>query len=517
MSESSKSKTKTRFQSIAIIIAVLVFILGLGYVGGYFLMPGMIESAYQNKDCNKVLSLDGLYIGWYPDVVANKEIAGLAMECAVYTQAIRSEEMENWQDTYNIYRVYLNTYPQGLFTADAHARAANVLMSIVKDEISREKYSEAISNIDSLLNEYGDTETAAAAGKLRFDLYISLGKFLRETGDFTGAEYVFKDVNAWAREKNDVEYFNLSQFELSQTYLEWGLELQAQGKFTDALDKFSVAISPDPVSSSNSELAAVVRDKQASLYAQWGDHLIVQKDYANAMERYKTAASLSEDQSKANDLIANGYLRWASEVVAGEDFFGALVLLDFAEKVAVTDSTRNLVNDTRADLYGEFSKSQGKQAQKAMDDAIRIVCEHHIQPRLSIFGVDNEETRVGIYGVSEQLPNSLAATTPGSLHYVACIEKDSKIVSKVGITVSSQQFNPNNPPGVMQVNYHRIKNMWNVVMRKIDTGDEIDITVIEGSEPPTLGNGASLSALNWYGSEPDFADLVNWISSVVKE
>jgi tetratricopeptide (TPR) repeat protein len=520
MSELSTNKEKSPFQRIrvpVILIAVLVAVTGLVYAGGYFLLPGTVKSAYQDRDCEKVLSREGLYTRLYPAMIADKETSGMVRECAVYILATRSEESGMWRESFDTYRVYTETYPQGLFAGDAHEHAAVVLITLARDEVSQEKYSEAEGDILSLLEGYADTAAASEAVQLKTDLQMGLGARLRESGDFAGAEQVFKEVNAWAQENKETEFARSSQLELAQTYLEWGQALQERGMFPEAKARFDTAAFTDPDPASPSGPAAQVKGSQAELYIQWGAHLIRQKDFANAMMQYEAAGKFlgETDPAGAKDIIVKGYVQWATEVISEEDFLGALVLLDFAEKNAETAFTKRLVDDKRSDLYLAFSRSEGEQAKDAMADAVRIACEHHTQSNLPIFARDSENILAGIDGVEDQLPESVVATTPATLHYAACIDEDTKLVGTLTLPISTTQFG--GPPGVVQVTYGNYQYVWNVVLRYVYTGEEILLTVIEGVPPADLiPFNIDATTFSYYGARPDIEELARLIQDVAK-
>ena len=522
MSESSKKNTKTLSpRTIIIIVLVLVFVVMLGgYASGYFILPNMIRSAYSDGNCETVLSRNDLYSGVYPFAVANEVDSELIRECAVYTLAIASEEAKSWRDSYNAFSVYSETYPNGLFTDAAHEHSAVVLMSLINEDVEQGNYSQANAGINDILENYGDTPTAADAEKLKSNLRIGLGKDLRATGDFAGAERIFKELNAQAQENNQADDVKLSQLELAQTHLDWGQELQSQENFAEARAKFDIAISIDPDPSAGSGPAAQANASLAGLYTQWGDYLITQKDFANAMARYKTAATLSgsDDPSAANDIIAKGYIQWAAELINGEDFLGALVLLDFAQESGGTDTIKTLVDDVRSDLYLAFSNSDGEQAQKEMQDAVRIVCVHHIQPSLPIFGLDQSTIRARVYGTEEPLPESIAAVTPASLHYAACIEEDTRRVEELTIYVDAKIYCAR-CVGTAQRYFQSFQYFWNVSLRKIDGGDKVGATAIDGDKPvklDPLNINTDARFYSFFGAKPDIEDLADWIEAIIK-
>lgn len=518
MSESSKAVAASPFyrSRLFILLVAVIALLGFGYIGGYFVLPNMIRSTYSNGNCASVLSWNDIYSNVYSFVALNETSAGLVKECAIYTLAITNEQAESWQDSYNAFSVYSETYPHGLFTKEAHEHSAVTLMSLVNGDIGKGNYSKANERLNYVLENYGDTSIVADAEKLKSDLRVTLGTDLRDAGNFADAEQIFKEINQQAQVNNRAEEVRSSQLELAQTYLKWGLELQSQKKFAEAKAKFDLAVSTDPDPSSESGPAAQVNANQADLYIQWGDYLISQKDFANAMQLYKTAASFSgSDDPSANDIIAKGYVQWATELMNEEDFLGGLVLLDFAQESSNTDATQTLVDGTRSDLFHAFSQSDGEQARKAIDDAVRIVCVHHTQPSLPIFGLDEENIRAGVDGAGESLPESIAATIPATLHFVACVEDDTKLVGTLTLPISNTLFGGS--PGVTQITYANFQYIWNVVLRKVDTGEDVKETVVEGVKPaPLVDYNIDFATYNYFGAKPKITDLADWIQTVIK-
>ena len=521
MSESSKESSAIPLQRNRVFIILIIMgvvLLGIGYGGGYFVLPSLVKSAYQAKNCDNALSRHDLYRSIYPFANEENEMTDLIRECAVYTLATTNEAAEAWRDSYNTFSVYSETYPQGLFTSEVYEHSALVLMGMVNEAVEQKDYSIASNNLNFILENYGDAETVADAEKLKSDLRVELGANLRETGDFVGAEQIFKEINMQAQDNNRTEDVRASQLELAKTYLGWGLELISQENFVEAKAKLDTAMSTDPDPSSSSGPAAQAKASQVDLYTQWGDYLIEQKDFANAMERYKTAATLSgsDDPSAPNDIISDGYIQWATEVGNAEDFLGALILLDFAQERSATDVTKTLVDEARSDLYLAFSKSDGEQAQQAMEDAVRIVCAHNIQPSLPIFGLDVENVRASAYGTDDQLPSeSIVATTPASLHYVACVDEETKVAGTLTLPVSTRTFGGG--PGTVQVTYANYQYVWNVVLREIDTGKDVETTMIEGAKPATLAiENIDLTTFDYFGSKPDIVDLADWVLTVIE-
>jgi hypothetical protein len=156
-----------------------------------------------------------------------------------------------------------------------------------------------------------------------------------------------------------------------------------------------------------------------------------------------------------------------------------------------------------------------------MLDAAKSVCRHHVVPRLPIFGLDAENVRTLVDGAAGELPANIAAATPGSMHYVACVEEESKVAGTAVHPISSSAFDPNPPFSTVQVVYKSFQYTWNVSLREVDSGREAKSTVILGGDPPLLPSTpseiyAGATSPNYYGRKPDLADLADWLETALR-
>jgi tetratricopeptide (TPR) repeat protein len=443
----------------------------------------------------------------YPAFMMDVNTLDSIRECAVYTLAITNAEKKSWRDSYNAFQVYSETYPQGLFITEAHEKGAEALTGLANAELTEKKYPQAVIDLNLILNKYGDTKSAPKADELFPQLYASWGGELRTGGDFTRAEQVFTEYQGWANTRNKSEAVSSASQELAQTYLDWALALQAQKKFEEAKSKLDSAVTTDPTPQAASGPAQQATASLPQLYIQWGDYLVTQNDFEGAFELYNTALTLnSGDQSVAKDASANGYLKWADSLVAGEDFLGALKQADHAQENAATDSMKKNVEDARIKIYLAFSKSNGKQAQQAMQDAIKWVCEQHEAPKLPIFGLDPDHKLAGLYGLDQKLPAEVTAKTPGEMHYVVCVDE---VVSKI----------------IQYVNFYgyemfRIRESWSISLRETATGRLVENHIEDGKDPVALPTepGAIVQGgrIQRYFGRPDMSNLITWLITVMK-
>ena len=238
MSEAAELNKTIRSRRSTIILGVVsALVLLLVYGGGLIALPLSIVSNYQSKNCDSVLSLDEIYASLYPAFMQDTSLENYVMECAVYTLANRNEEKNAWRDSYDAYRVYVNTYPNGLFVKEANKQSAGVLVELAKDQLSEKKYYEAIGSLNLVLSEYADTNASADTTSLFPEIYTAWGADLRATGDFENAVNVFNEFQAWIQKNQKTEFEIETQRELAKTYLEWGLSLQAQKQFEEAKEQ----------------------------------------------------------------------------------------------------------------------------------------------------------------------------------------------------------------------------------------------------------------------------------------
>ena len=154
MSETAETNRTSQKRRITFFIAIAVVVfLVLVYVGGIFILPASIQASHQNKKCGSTLTLNSIYTSIYPSFMADKSLAGPVMECAVFTLASLNEEKKAWLDSYDAFNVYSETYPNGLFIAEAHEDSAVVLTGLAREQLSEKKYAEAMGSLNLVLSK----------------------------------------------------------------------------------------------------------------------------------------------------------------------------------------------------------------------------------------------------------------------------------------------------------------------------------------------------------------------------
>lgn len=516
MSDNTAAPIPVRKSRTKLILAVLsVLILLLIYGAGFIALPVTIMSSFQGRDCDTVLLLHKAYTGLYPGFMQDGTLPASVNECGSYLTASSYEEGGDWRAAYDAYHAYSTTYPDGLFAAQAHEHGALALMNLAREQIQGEHYKEALDGLERIVSDFADTHTSAEAWTMIPSTYVSWGSDLRDDEQFEQAEQAFYRFKIWSQNNQKQDLEKDAQRELAQVYVAWGLSFQSQKQYESALAKFDQALSID----AQSEFASTGQGKAGmrTVYVEWGNELLKQDQIPEALEKFGNAVSLADggEDNGARDALANGYLLWASDLSAEEDFRGALDKMDMAENTAGSDEMKRLLETALGEIYLTFSNSTGKQAQQVMKETLEIVCKKNNTPALPIFSLNQNGIRVGLYGIVDKLPEDLAARTPGEMHYIACVRQEERIID------SESRYSLARFPGGSYVSFfvwqYRIKTFWHISLRNIETGDEYAATTLEGGAPPPFPEKRSeWGEGRFYGEPPSMNKLVEWLQTVIQ-
>ena len=507
--EAPTKKTKPR---IILLIALVLssLLLFLAYGAGAIGLPVLILSNHQNRNCDSVLTLDKIYTSLYPSFIEDQTLLAPVQECEAYTSAVAKEETESWLEAYDAYQAYSSTYPTGLYVTEAHQHSAAALLHLSQEQIEQKKYKEALANLNLIVASYSDTAVITDAWHLFPSVYTPWGAGLREAGDFATSEQILTEFQTWSLTNQQNEAVTASQRELVETYLAWGLELQSQAQFENAITKFGLAATADPQSQFDS--AAKVNAGQTGAYIDWGNELLDQDQFPVAIEKFELAISKSDgtNDESAKDALANGQIQWAYKLSADEDFQAALEHLDSANEAAATDAMRKSVEKALQDTYLAFSKSSGPQARRALKEVLETVCKDRKEPDLPIFGLNKDSVRFAIFGVDDKLPENLTAKTPGEMHYIACVTMDNRTVEtrmhkRVVLDFGRFQY-------YVLVEQFRVQVIWDVRLLKTGTSKSVAEETFKGALPPPFAENAGDY---FYGAVP-MEEFTAWLQSILQ-
>jgi hypothetical protein len=118
-----------------------------------------------------------------------------------------------------------------------------------------------------------------------------------------------------------------------------------------------------------------------------------------------------------------------------------------------------------------------------------------------------------IYGVEAQLPEGVAATTPGELHYAACVTEETHTIESRSQKVIVQRT----AWGYyyMLVQQYRAELLWNIDLVKTDALESAAKKTFTGGMPPPFPAG-NVSGDYFYGPPPTMAELADWFLSIIK-
>lgn len=494
-----------------IVLGLSCLVLLLVYGAGFLALPVWILTKYHGKNCDSALTLNRIYTSLYPTFVRDTSLAVRVKECQAYTLAASNEENGNWRETYDAYQAYGETYPRGLYADQVDEHSANALMKIVETQVDQKNYEEALKNLDLVVTSYSNTSVSADALPLVLSTYSTWGSELRTAGDFEQAEHVFIDFKTWSQTNQKADLQGTAQGQLAETYLTWGESLQSQKKFEEALAKFDQATS---FSAGSPFDASKIKADQVKLYIDWGNDLLEQGNFSVAIEKFQLAVTQSAGDASAGDAVANGQTQWALDFKTKDDFRSALEHLKTANEAAMTDTMKQSVQSAFDETYLGLSNSNGPQAQRAMNDAMKNICDRHTKPELPILGLNKDAIRVGIYGTEPEQFGDAAAKTAGEVHYVACVKTEEQIIAKTGKYIWLKV--PNTYLRIPIEEWFRIKIIWTVTIRRTDTGEKIAARTFEGGNPPPFpAKDTNVADGHFIGSTPSMDTVLQWMQSVI--
>ena len=513
---SPKEAQKKRLPSWRPMAAGLILLVSLYYASGLILTE-QIKARYTGRDCAAALKLGNPTQTLYPAAMAPFVTPALAQlnECRAYTAAAESQAQAAWANAYAGYRLYLDDYPEGLFVSQAREGAAQSLLALADEQEASGAYGEGTAYLLIIANEFGGTTVADEAKSKIPAAYMRWGKSLRADGQFAEAEAAFQSLQQWASAANDAESVRNARLELAQTYLEWARELQVKKSFAEAEAKYQQAAAADPQPQSSNSPSAQVNAALYSLYQQWGDDLITEDKYEEAIGHYRQAITYAaaQDVTATQDALARGYLKWAEALSAEEDYLGALDQIDLAEGSATDAAAQSEAQAARASVLEAFAHSSGAQAQNLMDEAAAFLCNQGkpLEGLPPILGIEADTVRVRLHGTPPALSTDVVAQTPATMHYVAC---------GVGVTIS-RRIESCTYATADDVKYYieRWRYYWSIELRDVETGKVYKTREIGGKVPhacPDIYAFAGNFKDYYYGEEPEPAELEAWLRTLVK-
>jgi tetratricopeptide (TPR) repeat protein len=511
-------KTKQTVLRLLWLIPVLVFgilaVPAILYYGGGFILTRQVDNLYTERDCASLLKPVEYVEKFYPVKIApfTDPARAQATECRAYLKADTLHKNKDWKAAYEAYLAYQAAHPKGIYTKEAHDFAADSLFELAFKQRAQQDFSSAVDNLALLIEKFSDTPTISKTKSALPEVYLEWGQECRAESEFTEAETVYLSLTTWATDEEEQPYIERAQTELSQTYFDWGKELQKEKDFSLANSKFDKAIAADPNPNSTNSVSAQIRTYLPGFQRAWGEHLISQGKYPEAIEHYKTSVKLSasKDTISAKDALAKAYLHWADALRKKEDYNHALTRINDAREAAATDNSRKNAEDALASTLDLFSKSKGSQAQKLITDVTNSICQSG-KPleALPIIGISDEK-RLVISGLNLSLPSNILAQTPGSLHFVTCVE--AKEVTLQTCPYSKTGY------GTMTHWIKRIRYEWQVKVYRTQNGSLLTQKTFQGSAPNSCPWSYTFSSTTdyFYGKKPSETAVTDWLATLLK-
>lgn len=300
----------------------------------------------------------------------------------------------------------------------------------------------------------------------------------------------------------------------ARSLLELVKDHQKGGDYSESIENLMTLLDQfgdTPSSASASEMLPTV-------YSEWGESLIQERRFSEAINRYGNAIAFSkpEDVPTAQEALAKAYLEWAEDFRHLEDFAGALDMIDRAKNSASDSNTRTQIETARTDTLAAFSRSDGTQAQQVMDKTVKALCLDEKTAQSPIIAMDPNTVRAyplltALYGSVNRsdlaLSDQVAARTPSSFHYAVCLRGEERHIQSCPYTGG----------------YHieRRQYYWSVKLLDVGTGKVYKQTEINGGTPAscpgTYWFTRGITTETFYGDAPKDGDLDAWLSKVIEK
>jgi tetratricopeptide (TPR) repeat protein len=500
---------------IPILAVGALILLVLAYFGTGYLLTRQIDTLYVERDCKSLIEKAEYIQRFYPSGIASFADPSWdqALECHAYLKADSLRENREWNAAYDAYLNYQSSYPNGIYTKEARDFAAESLFEMAVRQRQQHDYAGAVENLALLLDKFKNTPIISKTKAEIPEVYLEWGQECRADDGFIEAETVYLSLTSWAEQETDQSSAERAQTELSQTYFDWGMKLQSKKEFQQAAGKFDKAIATDPSPNSTDSIAAKTRAHLPGFQRAWGEYLLAQGKYPDAVSHFKNSVNLSlpQDVASAQDALAQAYLKWAESLRKSDSYYQALDRIEDASKVAASIGNQENAEEAHALTLDLFSKSKGAQAQNLITDASSSICQNG-KPleSLPIIGV-LEEKRLTLSGVNLVLPANIRAQAPGNLHLVACAEEKEIILQNCPYSWTGY--------GTITHWIKRIRYEWQIKIFDSQTGKLINQKTFQGSAPqycPQRYSFGSSDTAYFRGDKPTASTVTDWLASLLK-
>lgn len=212
----------------------------------------------------------------------------------------------------------------------------------------------------------GQSEKISTAGLLLAQTYLDWGQFLQDKGEF---ELASKRLQKAIQVSSDEEVIAQAHNQFLAIYTAWANSLLEQENFEPAIEKFKeglLFVGEQNQPSINKSIGEV--------YIRWAQSLLEQNNYEAAIDKFTDGLAIigKDGQETIHSFIGDTYVHWAQSLMQLEDYTGAIEKLKKTENISdINNTTTKAIQDAQREVYRLFSQSSGKQAQQAMEDAIK--------------------------------------------------------------------------------------------------------------------------------------------------
>jgi tetratricopeptide (TPR) repeat protein len=415
------------------------------------------------------------------------------------------EKTGDYEKAAEQYSFAMTTYKQADDYADAQEAYYNNLITWAGSLTAQDKFAEALA-----IYQRADSELSMVVDKhkdfisLIGNTYLDLSEQQQKGGDFASAIATLRDF------QNDYPATSLDS-EVRSRYPELYLLLARQQmkekKYAGAVESYETLLSSYP----NSSQAGDAQDEIAEAYLGYGDALAAEGNNEDAYEVYKKALALDipeEDRVRVETALGTILLNIGKDQTGENLYIEAILSLTEAKTYTADETLIAEIDTALTDAVAQLAGDTGDQGDTVMDEAVTQAC----QAKPSVYDSVNYFTdgvgKALVCDGSGSLPSDLYASTPGELRYVVTFASATSTIESCPYYLTSGG----------SATIYRMRSSETVTIRYADTGKVYTSKTFYGGSPETCPYSHYFYGNTdyFYGSDVDYDEVDDWLSSVIK-
>jgi tetratricopeptide (TPR) repeat protein len=428
---------------------------------------------------------------------------GKVVESSLPVRAAEARQGDQYEDATSAYETFLHDYPSSSAIPFIRQNVADTYLAWGDYLQNAKDYGEAITKYELALTDYTENVDKTDVIERIGQAYLAWATTLRNTGKFDQALIAYSDLQ---EKYPDASAASQVSSLTSEMYVEWINALKESGDYTTAMAKFEKLVKDYPEMYS----AEDVRVKTAEIYLEWAQHEQGSGSFDSAVEKYQILMDDYDDTPAASGInsitIAETYIACGAYRENEHKYMDALDCYTRAQAATKDSKTIRAAKDAYSAALQVLSLETTGEGRQILDETKSLVCDG--KPALSpaVYLAKNEPGKALACDTTLVLPDSLEAVDPAHFRYVTRVVTGEDQVESCSY-------------GFLYHVYRKVK-WWEVSIIRTTTGTVTSLKKFIGTYPAKCPQTEYFSALqlskNYVGSEPEMADIMQWLEQVIR-